>query len=142
MRARRTVFLAAAFLAAGLLAGCEDQPDHQPHSMQTVALAPDKPAPPVAIDPVAGLRVTLPTPPPGSDYVWEIVGNNVRVLRQLSPLRRDPPGAGGDPATTSMTFYAARPGHSLLRFVLVHPQDTDAVPAAKCTLAVTVKDLD
>jgi hypothetical protein len=142
MTGRRRVFLAAALLAAGLLAGCEDHPDHQPHSMQTVALSPDRPAPPVAIDPVAGLRVTLPTPGPGSDYVWEIVANNVRVLRELTPLRRDPPGAGGDPATFSMTFYAAHPGHSLLRFVLVHPADTDAVPAAKCTLAVTVKDLD
>lgn len=142
MTARRTVFLAAALLAGGLLAGCEDRPDHQPHSMQTVALSPDKPAPPLAIEPVAGLRVTLPPPPPGSDFVWEIVANNVRVLRELTPLRRDPPAPGGEGGTSSMTFYAAHPGHSLLRFVLVHPADTDAIPAAKCTLAVTVKDLD
>ena len=61
---------------------------------------------------------------------------------ELSPLRRDPPGPPGAAATTSMTFYAAHPGRSVLRFVLVHPQDKDATPAAKCTLAVTVKDLD
>jgi hypothetical protein len=142
MSRRRTLFWAVSLLAAGFVAGCEESPSYKPHSVQTVALSPDKPAPPVTVDPVTGLRVTLPSPAPGSDYIWEIVANNVRVLRETSPLRRDQPGAIGTKETTSMTFYAAHPGHSTLRFVLVHPQDADAIPAAKCTLAVTVKEMD
>jgi hypothetical protein len=139
---RSLLLAAAALLALGGLTGCEDAPDHKPRSMQAVLLSPDKPAAPVFMDAVTGLTVSLPRPAPGSDYVWEIVSNNVRVLLELSPLRPDPPVAIGTKATTSMTFYAAHPGHSTLRFVLVHPRDADAVPAAKCTLAVTVRDLD
>jgi hypothetical protein len=134
------VLAAAALAFAGLAAGCESGPERRPRSTQTVVLSPDKPAAPVEMEPVTGLRILLPTPPAGSDYIWEIVANNVRVLMEMSPLRRDPPDAVGAKATTSMTFYALHPGHSVLRFVLVHPQDVDAVPAAKCVLMVTVRD--
>jgi predicted secreted protein len=144
VRASRSLLLAAAALLAGaFLAGCEESTNnHKPRSMQTVLLSPDKPATPVYMDAVTGLTVSLPSPAPDTDYVWEIVSNNTRVLMELSPLRRDAPGAIGAKGTTSMTFYGAHPGHSLLRFVLVHPKDTDAIPAAKCVLAVTVRDLD
>jgi len=137
MSPARPFFLA---LALVLLAGCDTAPAYKPHSIQTVTLSPDKPAPPVEMEVVTGLRVILPRPAPGADFIWEIVSNNTKVLPQTSALRDDPAGPIGSKDTESVSFYAAHPGRSVVRFVLVHPGDLDAVPTAKCTVTVHVTD--
>ncbi len=119
-------------LLAALLAGCDTAPDYKPRSVQTVVLARDQ-AKALEVEVVTGVRVVLPNPAAG--YIWEIIANNIKVLPQTSALRPDPEGA-----TESVTFYAARPGRSVLRFALVHPHDLDAEPAAKAALTVRVND--
>jgi hypothetical protein len=119
-------------LLAALLFGCDTAPSYRPRSLQTVTLARDRPAA-LELEVVTGVRVVLPDPDPG--YVWEIIANNIKVLPQTSALRPDPGGG-----TESVTFYAARPGRSVLRFAMVHPHDLDAEPAAKAALTVHVTD--
>jgi hypothetical protein len=131
---------AALALVLVLAAGCDTSPTYRPRGTQTVVLAPDKPAPSVEMEVVTGLRVVLPRPAPGADLVWEIVSNNAKVLPQTDGLRDDPAGPIGTKATESVSFYAAHPGRSVVRFVLVHPGDLDAVPTAKCLVTVHVTD--
>jgi len=90
---------------------------------------------------VSAIKVELPGPDADSKYVWEIVSNNNKVLEQMGPLQTTPGSfsAGSGPAT-SVSFYALKPGKSVLRFFLVRPGDNDAVPAQQCQVIVRVKD--
>jgi len=120
-------------LVALAAAGCDTAPAYKPRSIQTVTLARDQ-ASALEMEVVTGVRVVLPDPPPG--FIWEIVANNIKVLPQTSAIRPDGPGSG----TESVTFYAAHPGRSVLRLVMVHPGDLNAVPASKVALSVRVND--
>jgi predicted secreted protein len=129
--------LAALFLAPG----CDTAPARNPKGTQTVVLSPDQPAPSVTIELVSAIRVVLPGPEAGSGYVWEIASNNTRVLEQMGPLRAIPASAApGAKATTAVSFYALKPGRSVIRFFLVRPNAAEAVPAASCMLTVHVED--
>jgi hypothetical protein len=124
------VILAAAL---ALAAGCESTPERQPRETQRVLLAADKVSPDVAMEVITAVEVVLPPGPAGSEgYVWEITDNNVKVLEQMGPLRQGPPA--------TMTFYALRPGRSVLHFVLVRPGEAEATPAAKCEVTVRVSE--
>ena len=123
-------------VALALCAGCDTAPQRQARSTLTCILVPDHPADPVKIAIVTGIKVVLPGPDAGSNLVWEIASNNNKVLEQTTPLRVSP----GSPVTTTASFYALKPGKSVLRFFLVPPGNKEAVPAARCELTVRVSD--
>jgi hypothetical protein len=132
--------LRASGLALAVLAGGCDSPVRHARTTQTVVLDPDQPSPEVDAEVVTNVRVVLPGPDPGSGLVWEIVSNNVRVLDQTTALKPVvDPTPGAKPAT-AVTFYAQKPGRSILRFVLVRPNEAEAVPVAKCAVLVDVED--
>jgi hypothetical protein len=122
-----------------LAAGCESA-IRQPRSTQTVVLAPDKPMPVVDADVVTNVKIVLPGPDPASGLIWEIVSNNVRVLDQTTGMKPVVDAAPGAAPRTSVLFYAKKPGRSLLRFVLVRPNEAEAIPAAKCSVLVRVSE--
>lgn len=130
---------AAALSLLVLAAGCESAV-RLPRSTQTVVLAPDKPMPVVDADVVTNVKVVLPGPDPASGLIWEIVSNNVRVLDQTTGMKPVADAAPGSAPQTSMLFYAKKPGKSLLRFVLVRPNEAEAVPVSKCAVLVRVND--
>jgi hypothetical protein len=128
---------AAALVALVLAAGCESTPARQPRHTLTVELSPGTVTPPVEIGLVSAVKVVLPGPDPASGLVWEIASNNTTVLEQMAPLATDTGAAG---ATTSASFYTLRPGKSILRFFLLRPSETEAIPAAKCEVTVRVSE--
>jgi len=133
----------ALFLAAllGLAPGCDTKPVRVPRTTQTVALSPGGGARNVAMPLVSAIHVVLPGPAPGSGLAWVIGSNNNRVLEQLGPLKAVPAGpAPGSAPTSAVSFYALKPGRSVLRFFLVPTGVAEAVPAASCTLTVVVED--
>jgi hypothetical protein len=130
------VLRAAALLALALAAGCDTTEARHPKTTQVVALSTDKPAPDVDLGLVSAVQVVLPGPDAGSGLAWEIASNNTLVLDQMGPLK----ATAGAPATTTVSFYALKPGKSVLRFFLVHPSDQDAVPSAKCEVTVRVSE--
>ena len=127
---------AAAFLALVLAAGCDTQEVRHPRNTQVVVLSPDQAAPDVALGLVSSVQFVLPGPDAVSGLVWEIASNNNRVLEQMGPLKT----TTGATTSTSASFYALKPGKSVLRFFLVHPSEKVAVPAAKCEVTVQVRE--
>jgi hypothetical protein len=125
----------AAFAALALVAGCDSTPARQPRHTTTVRLSTDLAAPAVEIGLVSDVHIVLPGPAAGSGLVWEITSNNTAVLEQEGPLAT---ATGPEGVTTSTSFYALRPGKSILKFFLLRPSDTDAIPAAKCEVTVRV----
>jgi hypothetical protein len=130
-----TLVRASGLAIAVMLFGCDTEPNRVPRSTQTVDLSYEHASEDVAMDVVTAIKVVLPPgPAAASGDVWEIASNNNKVLLQTSPLR-------GDPASVStVTFYALKPGRSVLRFVLVPPGQAEAVPAAKCEVTVRVSE--
>jgi hypothetical protein len=123
------------------LSGCESAPQRHPRSIQTVALSADRVSPDVAIDVVTAVELVLPQGPQGSaGCAWEITSNNVRILEQMGPMRPAPAGDSLRAPMTSISFYALKQGRSVLRFVLVRPNETEAIPLAKCEVTVRVSD--
>jgi hypothetical protein len=133
------VLRTAAVLGLAFAAGCESTPARQPRHTLTVVLSPNTVTPPVEIGLVSAVKVVIPGPDPGSGLVWEIASNNTSVLEQTAPLAMDP-GTGGAGPTTSASFYSLRPGKSILRFFLLRPTETEAIPAAKCEVTVRVSE--
>ena len=129
----------AALSLGSAFSGCESAPQRQPRSTQTFVLSPDHPAPDAEIGLVSAIRLVLPAPAEGSSQVWEIVSNNNKVLDQMGPMKAVPAGeaADGKPAI-AVSFYALRPGKSILRFDLLDPKLAEAVPAATCVITVRV----
>jgi hypothetical protein len=128
---------AAAGFALVLAAGCSVAPARHPRETREVVLSPGRREPELRIGVVSAVRIVLPGPDPGSGLAWEIGSNNTRVLEQEGPMRAA--AVSGAPAT-AVSFYALKPGRSVLRFYLVHPSERDATPAQACQLAVQVSD--
>jgi hypothetical protein len=133
-----TLLLACA--AVALFQGCEDAPVRVARTTDTLVLSPDKPTPDTEIEVATNLHVVLPGPEMGSGLVWEIVSNNIRVLDQTTALKPDVTAAVDSKPTSSITFYAIKPGKSVLRFVLVPPGEKEATPAAKCAAVIRATD--
>jgi len=123
------------------LPGCDTAPVREPKTTRTIYLHVDRPSPDVEMGLVSAVRVVLPGPEPGSGHLWEIASNDTRVLEQMGPMKVEAAAeeAGSRPATT-VSFYALKPGRSLLRFYLLDPKLAEAVPAATCELTVRVID--
>ncbi|HEY5227246.1 MAG TPA: hypothetical protein VIJ19_01840 [Opitutaceae bacterium] len=134
------LFCAAGLAALVLSSGCDTEPVRIARTTQTVTLMPDHPVPPIDVEVVTNVKIVLPGPEVGSGLIWEIVSNNTKVLDQTTPLKLVTPAAIGDKPMSSVTFYSLKPGKSTLRFVLVHPDEAEAVPLAKCALVVRVND--
>ena len=141
MKSRLTPLVFAALGSLVLLAGCETAPVREPKTTKTIYLHPDRPSPDVEMGLVSAVRVVLPGPEPGSGLLWEITSNNTLVLEQMGPMKVEAAAeeAGARPATT-VSFYALKPGRSVLRFYLLDPTLAEAVPAATCELTVRVID--
>jgi hypothetical protein len=118
-------------------AGCDSTPARQPRHTLTVELPTDREAPPVEIGLVSAVKVVLPGPDPASGLAWVIASNDTMVLEQMAPLTT---AAGPAGPTTSASFYSLRPGKSVLRFFLVLPAETEAIPAARCEVTVRVSE--
>jgi hypothetical protein len=131
---------AAGLAVVALSAGCDTAPARVPRETRVVVLSPDRPAEPLDLEVVNQIRIVLPGPDPGSNLEWEIVANNRRVLDQTSALKLAATSSPSEKPTTTSTFYALKPGKSVLRFVLVHPNEAEAIPVAKCVLVVRVND--
>lgn len=124
-----------------LLPGCESQPQRQPRTTRTFVLSASRPTPDVEMGLVSAVRVVLPGPEAGSGLSWEIASNNATVLEQMGPIRVGPlPEAADGKPVSSVSFYALKPGRSVLRFYLLDPKLSEAVPAATCELTVRVVD--
>jgi hypothetical protein len=132
MNTRPTLLLMAALGSLALLAGCDPAPERQPKTTRTLFLRTDQPAPDVELGLVSAIRIVLPGPQPGSGLAWEIASNNTTVLEQMGPMRSEAAPA------TSVSFYALRPGKSVIRFYLLDPKLAEAVPAATCKVTVRV----
>jgi hypothetical protein len=139
MRMRLSLLICSAVL--GLAPGCDTNPARVPRTTQTVALSPGRATQAVTIQLVSAIRVVLPGPEAGTGLAWVIGSNNTRVLEQMGPLKAVPadsaPGAG---PTTTVSFYALKPGRSVVRFFLLPPGVAEASPVASCTLMVQVED--
>jgi len=138
MKHSRSPVLRTAVLAALVLSfGCDSAPQRSPKTTQKVILSADHAATDVEMEIVSAIRVVLPPgPPAGAGDAWVIASNNARVLEQMGPLKPD----ADVPGFTTVSFYALKPGRSVLRFVLVRPGEAEAVPAAACEVTVRVSD--
>ncbi len=137
----RAPLLLCSVAALALVAACDSAPARSPRTTQTVVLSPDRGETSVTMQLVSAIRVVLPGPEAGTGLSWEIASNNTMVLDQISPMKAVPAtGAAGPSATTTVSFYALKPGRSVIRFFLVHPNAAETVPTASCTLKVLVED--
>ena len=120
-------------LGALAFAGCEGRVTYEPKSTQDCVLNPADHNPTVTMDVVTAVRFVLPGPTPTSTLGWVLVGNNILTLGQMDALKYDG-------KTSSIRFYAEKPGRSIVRFVLVHPNDREAIPVERYSILVIVKD--
>jgi hypothetical protein len=127
---------ASAFLALALAAGCDTPEPRHPKTTTVAVLARDQVTPDVVLGLVSAVQVVLPGPDNGSGLVWEIASNNTNILEQMGPLKTTP---GAQP-TTAVSFYGLKPGKSVLRFFLVHPNEPVTVPVAKCEVTVRIRE--
>jgi len=123
------------------VSGCDSTPDRHPKETQKVVLSAAHAAPDVAMEVVTAVQIVLPAGPPGSGgYIGEITANNVKVLEEMEPMRAAPSTDPLAAPAATVTFYALKPGRSVLRFALVRPGEAEAIPAAKCEVTVRVAD--
>ena len=145
MSRRRPFPLCAACAILALAAGCLEgiQAGHlHPKIFHDVSLDPAHPNIAIALELGAALRLALPAPAAGSNYVWEIVSNNTKVLEQTTGLRAGQAANGAGSAPTTVSFYSLKPGKSIVRFALVRPGEPDAVPAGHFEIVVLVSEPD
>jgi hypothetical protein len=136
-----SLIFGGALALLALAPGCASTPERTPRSTQTIVLSPGREARAVKMELVSAIRVVLPGPDAGAGLGWVIASNNTRVLDQMGPMKVVPAsGAPGSAATTVVSFYSLKPGRSAIRFFLVRPNESEAVPAASCTLLVEVED--
>jgi hypothetical protein len=137
--------LSPLILASGValmiaMSGCETAPVRHPRETKKVMLSADRANAEVAAEVITAVEFALPPGPQGSvGDAWEITSNNVKVLEQMGPMI-PVPGDGVRAPLTLISFYALKPGRSVLRFVLVKPGEAEATPAAKCEVTVRVSD--
>jgi hypothetical protein len=135
------LILGAVAAASVILSGCDSAAARHPKRTQKVVLSAEHPNPDVAMEVIDAVEVVLPPGPAGTvGYAWEITSNNARVLEQMGALKPGPLGdAPGAPATT-LSFFALKPGRSVLQFALVRPGEAEETPASKCAVTVRVSD--
>ena len=136
-RAARAAALALMFLSYG----CDSAPVRQPRTTQRVILLANQTAPDVEAGVVSAIEIVLSPGPPGSaGYVWEIASNNDKVLEEMGRLKPMPTADASMAPGATVSFYVLKTGKSVLRFVLVRPGESEAVPAATCSVTVRVTD--
>jgi predicted secreted protein len=139
-------FLSTLALVSGLAvmfaaSGCDTAPERHPRTTQTVTLSIDRVTHDVAMEVITAVEIVLPPGPQGSEgYVWEITSDDVKVLEQMGPMKPGPRNDALAAPVTSVSFFALKPGRSVLRFALIRPNEAEAIPAAKCEVTVRVSD--
>ena len=137
--ARRMVQCSLALLGLALISGCEGTQVRHPKVTQECVLVPGQQAPDVELGVESAVHVVLAGPAAGSGLAWEIALNNSAVLEQMGALRlAQEPGTGAP--TTAVSFYSLKLGRSVLRFVLIRPNEREAEPAAMCEVTVHVRN--
>jgi hypothetical protein len=120
--------------ALALAAGCQGVREaRNPQAVDRAVFVPGKTALEVKLPLAHQLDVVLPDPAPITGYAWEVVANNTRVLEQERSASQGPGGSG-----RVFSFFALKPGRSLIRFVLVRPEETEAITLAHCEVLVTI----
>ncbi|HEY4989474.1 MAG TPA: protease inhibitor I42 family protein [Opitutaceae bacterium] len=132
------VVCAAGFAVLVLTSGCDTTPARHPRTTQRIVLKADQIAPEVALEVISAVEIVLP--PAAAGCVWEISSNDNRILEQMDSLKAGDPLVALGPPTTLVSFYALKPGRSVLRFVMVRPGEAETVPVAKCQVTVRVSD--
>ena len=136
----RSLQLLSVLLGVLALAGCDTRVAYVPKSTSTLTLSPDDHAPTTTLSVVTAVKFVLPGPVQTSGLSWVIVGNNITVLDQMDQLTYQPDHSSPLGGTTSIRFYALKPGRSIVRFVLVNPNAKEAIPVERYSILVVVKD--
>jgi hypothetical protein len=126
--------LAAVLALVALLApaGCANGPP-PPKKTTDVRLADDHRSMEGTIYLGDGLRVVLP-PSASPDTQWVLVGNETRVLRQLTHLESAPD------RSATITFQARHLGRSVVRFAALNPNQNESGPSDVFQIAVEVTE--
>ena len=131
--------LSLVLIAVLLGSGCSTTPSYSPKSTTTLTLSPQNRAPTTSISVVTAIQIEVPSPPPTSRNTWVLVGNNVTVLGQMTGLEhhaREGTANGVD----AVSFYAMKPGKSIVRLALIDPNDKEAVPIERYDVTVVSKE--
>ncbi len=131
--------LSLLLVAVLLGSGCSTTPSYAPKSTTTLVLTPENRAPTTSISVVTAIEIQLPSPPAASHNTWVLVGNNVVVLGQMTGIEhRAKPGTSN--GIDVISFYAMKPGKSVVRLVLIDPNDKEAVPIERYDVLVVSKE--
>ena len=125
--------LSLVLIAVLLGSGCSTTPSYSPKSTTTLTLSPQNRAPTTSISVVTAIQIEVPSPPPTSRNTWVLVGNNVTVLEHHA---REGTANGVD----AVSFYAMKPGKSIVRLALIDPNDKEAVPIERYDVTVVSKE--
>jgi hypothetical protein len=120
MTVRVFLLSVVAGLLAGLAGGCvapSAETGRNKNPPIVMELAPDVSQAVATVRIGDEVRFVLPAAR-GPAYVWQIITNDPRCLRQSSGVVYQP-GVGGAPGTSSVAFIAQRPSRSFLRFAYV-----------------------
>jgi len=124
------------------ITGCQTPPEKLPPPKSTVTLVLKSEQRTVLSTLTVGsaLRIVLPPPSQGPAYAWEILSNNIRVLRQTSPVKADL-DASGHAIAYSVVFQAIKPSppRSIVTIAAVQPGVTESEPSDIFQVTVGVK---
>ena len=123
------------FCALALAACSTRAPDLKPQGNAAVTLSADKKSSTATVELYNLITITLPAPKvPG--YRWQISFHDARYLKQTTEIV--PASAGG--AGPTVSFIAATPGRTRLRFMLV-PEGSGRVanPVDQQELVLTIE---
>ena len=129
-------------LLAAALAGCaapsaETGRNKEPTTVLTLAPTPKRAAASVRIG--DEIRFVLPSDR-GPGFIWQIMTNDPRYMRQSSKLVYTPGPAGAAGGTSAVSFIAQRPSRSRIRFVYMRADGANELePVDAYEIVVTVR---
>jgi hypothetical protein len=140
MNARVFILIVVACLLAGTVAGClSPSAETGRNSKPPIVMELDPNVTRAIATVTFGDEVKFVLPAPrGPSYVWQIVSNDPRLMRQSSALIYKP-GATDAAGTSSVSFIAQRPSRSFIRFAYVPAaggKETELVDAYEIIVTV------
>ena len=131
--------VAAVFFA---VQGCETKVEKlpPPKSTTTLVLTPDGRTQLSTISIGSSIKIVLPPPSQGPAYNWEILSNNVKVLKQVSLVKPEV-DASGHTTSYSVEFQAIHipPNRSIVTIAAVRPGVSESEPADLYQVTVGIK---
>jgi len=113
--------LAAAGLALLAVAGCNAALETTVAKTGSVTLKLEPAAKKASTSIRYGEQINVVLPAAHTGYVWQIISNDERILRQTDALK------AGLANTWSVSFLALKPGKSIVRFVCVQTSTSEEV---------------